>query len=408
MNTLSTENPFRIQGVVEPPHFTDRAEEVRRVRDALLSPPSRLLVYGERRMGKTSVLLAAERAAVRKRGRIVFADLSTVSSPVDMANRVLDSAARALGRSWRDLASELVRRLRVRVALVPDPVSGLAIPTLEASLRSRAEAEQEESLVAVLDALDAMAEERDATLGVILDEFQEIHRFGGEAAEWRLRGAMQRHQRLGYVLAGSDTSLIRAMTAPKRAFYEMFDLMALGPIESAHLSRWIDERLASAGVRLKGFGAVAIDVAGPRTRDVVRLARAAYERVRSVARGEVVDVGEIARAALERVVAEEDDRMRTLWANLTPLQQNVLRAVAWGGGGLAARDTLERFGLGYGGTARNSALALTRRGLLEPREESPTGLDFDSPFARAWVIRYTLPDVGLTLPIDHRGGRRAR
>lgn len=411
--------------MVEPPFFTDRADEIARVRRALLEAPARLLVYGERRMGKTSLLEAARRAAERAGGRVVFADLSTASSPADMANRVLESATRALGRSWTDMASELVTRLRVRLQLVPDPVSGLAIPTVEAGLRSRDEDEQHESLVGVLDALESMAAERDATLGLILDEFQEIHRFGGESAEWRLRGAIQHHQRVSYVLAGSDTSLIRAMTGRKRAFYGMFELLSLGPIEDEHLGRWIDERLDSAGAPAPGTGARCIAVAGPRTRDVVRLARAAYEVLRgggleTSATAPQSDAGTadriaathrradsaadpviVVRAALERVVAEEDDPMRTLWSNLTSLQQNVLRAVAWNGAGLASRDTIERFGLGYGGTARNSALALIERGILEKREDSDSGYGFDSPFARAWVVANALPDVGILVGIDH-------
>lgn len=402
MNTLP--NPFRIEGVVEPPYFTDRADEVRRVRDALLTAPGRLLVYGERRMGKTSVLHMARRAAERRRGRVVFADLSTASSPTDMANRVLAAATRVLGRRWRDLVAALVSHLRVRLELYPDPITGLAIPSIEASLRARDDMEQHESLVSVLDALDAMAGERNTTLGIILDEFQEIHRFGGEAAEWRLRGAIQHHQRISYVLAGSDTSLIRAMTGPKRAFYEMFDLLALGPIDPEHMARWIDERLAGAGVEVPGLGERVVAVAGPRTRDIVRLARAAFEALRALpatTSPSPHDAEDVARRALERVVAEEDDRMRAVWSNLTPMQQNVLRAVAWDGAGLAARETLTRFGLGHGGTARNTALALAERGLLERREDTATRFGFDSPFARAWVVVNALPDVGLLLPIDH-------
>ncbi len=412
MNELP--NPFRIEGVVAPPFFTDRADEVARVKRALVEAPRRLLVYGERRMGKTSVLRAGERAARRAKAKVVFADLSTASSPADMANRVLESATRALGRTWRGMASDFVGRLRIRLQLVPDPVSGLAIPTVDASLRSRGEDEQHASFTGVLDALEAMAAARKTTLGVVLDEFQEIHRFGGESAEWRLRGAIQHHDHVSYVLAGSDTSLIRAMTGRKRAFYGMFDLLELGPIDTRHLARWVDERLKGAGVAAAGAGARCIEVAGPRTRDVVRLARAVYEVVRS---GREADVAEAAgaqsgseaaaavvvRAALARVVAEEDAPLRAQWANLTPVQQNVLRAVAWGGGGIAAKDTLERFGLSYGGTARNTGLALVDRGLLARDDDAPSGFSFESPFARAWVVSNALPDAGVLVAIDHLG-----
>jgi len=396
VNTLQ-ENPFRIQGVVEPPFFTDRADELRRVRDALRAPAGRLLVHGERRMGKTSLLHVARLHREREGGAVVLADLSTASSAADMANRVLESAGRALGRGWRDFAGDIAARLRVRVQLVPDPATGLALPTLEASLRAKEPAEQTDSLVGVLDALQAMAAARDATLGVVLDEFQEIHRFGGEAAEWALRGAMQHHDRLSYVLAGSDSVLIRQMLGRNRAFYEMFETLELGPIEPAHLARWIDERMRDAGAEPSaGLGDRVAAVAGARTRDVVRLARACFAESTP---GD--EARAVVRAGLSRVVADEDDRMRVTWTGLTPLQQNVLRAIAWGGAGLTSRETLERFGLGHGGTARNSALALEGRGLLVQRQD---GWSFDSPFARAWVVANALPDAGVLVPIDHLPG----
>lgn len=399
MNSLSG-NPFSIAGVVEPPFFTDRAQEVARITEALRSPGSKLLVYGERRMGKTSALHVARLGVERQGGAVVFADLSTASSPADMANRVLEAASRAVGRRWTDFVGELAGRLQVRLQLVPDPASGLAVPTVEAGLRSRDVAEQYDSFVGVLDALEAMAVAREASLGVVLDEFQEIHRFGGEAAEWRLRGGIQHHRRVAYVLAGSDASLIRAMTGESRAFYELFEVLPFGPIDADHLARWVDERLAGAGVAVEGFGSRAIAVVGLRTRDVVRVARAGFEAGR--AGGGPSDPAGLVRQALERLVGEEDDRMRAAWDNLTEHQQNVLRAVAWNGAGLTARETLDRFGLGYGGTARNSALALEKRGMLR-RAETTSGFSFDSPFARAWVVRYALPDAGILAAIDHTG-----
>lgn len=396
MNTLP-HNPFRIEGVVEPPFFTDRAVEVKRIRAALERPPSKLLVYGPRRMGKTSALHVARREVERAGGAVVFADLSTASGAADMANRVLGAATRALGRSWSDFLGDLTTRLQVRVQLVPDPTTGLAIPTVEAGLRSRSEAEQVDGFVSVLDALESMAERRGATLGMVLDEFQELHRFGGKASEWRLRGAIQHHGRIGYVLAGSDASLIRAMLGEDRAFYELFDPLRFGPMDAVHLARWIDDRLAGAGLRAPGTGARILEVAGDRTRDAIRLARAGWELGRA---GGEREATELVRSALERVVAEEDDRMRVTWDGLTELQQNVLRAVAWNHAGLTAGDTLEQFGLGHGGTARNSALALEKRGLLR-KADSTVGYAFDSPFARAWVARHALPDAGLLVAIDH-------
>lgn len=393
-------SPFRTEGVVEPPYFTARADELDLIRTALEAPQGRMLVHGERRMGTSSVLHVARLQVERRGGHVVFADLSTASSAADMANRVLAAADRALGGSWPDLPAALAARPGVRLDPVADPVSGQrAILAVEAGLRSRPAPEQYDAFVSVLDALESEAARRDAGLGVVLDGFQRIPRSAGGDAEGRLPGAIRRHRRLSYVVAGPDASLGRRTTGPEGAFHELFRALHIGPIERSHLARWIDERMASSERPAPGLGRRAIQVAGDRTRDVVRVADAAWTVVG--ARGESgLDPGELVRRALERLVAEEDDRMRAVWSNLTELQQNVLRAVAWNEAGLTSQETVDRFGLGFGGTARNTALALEKQGLLRRPDDAP-GFRFDSPFARAWVVRHALPDAGIRLPIDH-------
>jgi hypothetical protein len=397
---MDPSNPFHIQGVVTPPEFTDRADEVRRVCDVLLSPPSKLLVYGDRRVGKTSVLHVARHEAERKGGSVVFADFSTASSVADLANRLLAGAVRGLGRSWADIASDLARRLRVSLRLVHDPASGLAVPALEAEFRDRDLDEQRATLESILNSLEGMAAERGTRLGVVLDEFQEIHRFGGESAEWHLRGIVQEHRQLSYVLAGSRTALIRRMLEKGRAFYKLFDLLSLGPIERDHLARWIDERMRDGGRPCPGVGEACIDVAGPRTRDVVQLARSCWEVLPQL---EGSTPAEVVEAAFLRIVVEEDDPNRSWWYSLTPYQQNLLRAVAGAERGLTSRETLGRFGLGHSGSAANAASSFVEGDRLV-RVDRPPGYDFDNPFLRGWVIVNALPDMGIHRPATWRAG----
>lgn len=392
------ENPFRIEGIVEPPYFTDRAEEIGRIGKALLSPPAKLLVYGDRRLGKTSALHMARIEAQRRGGAVLMADFSTASTVADLANRLLSGAAGALSRSWKDAVTDLVGRLRVTARLVPDPATGLVIPTLEAELRDRTLDEQRHTLQRILDSLEEMAAERGATLGVILDEFQEIHRFGGEEAEWHLRGIVQEHRHVSYVLAGSRTALIRRMLEKGRAFYKLFDLLTFGPMDADHFARWIDERLREGGRPCSGVGERCVAVAGPRTRDVVQLARACFEEADAA---DVAGPDALVERAFVRIVEEEDDPLRAFWRSLTSYQQNVVRAVAGAERGLTTSATLERFALGHSGSAANAARALLEDDRLV-RAEGGSGYDFDSPFLRGWVVRNALPDVGIRLPATHR------
>lgn len=377
--------PFRIGGVVSGEYFTDRAAETRRIAAALTEPQAGLLVYGARRMGKTSALEAAAARVRRKGGAVVVADLSTGSTISDVANRILLAASTELGRTWKDVAADFAKRITPALSITIDPVTGQPTLSLEPAARTRAIDQQRHTLGEVLDAIDGMAKARKKTVGIILDEFQEIHNFGGEDAEWHLRGVMQKHKNIGYVLAGSRETLIREMVGKNRAFYKQLEMLHFDAIDPTHFARWIDERLAGAGVKGSGIGARAIELAGPRTRDVLQLARAAYQTAQDRGSADI-------EAAFVQVIGEEGESVRAQWDQLTILQQNVLRAIAAEPEQIYSEATRRRFALGATGSVVGAVEALITKGLLL---KTDAGLAFESPFTRGWTILNALPDAGI-------------
>lgn len=381
-------NPFRIHGVVTGEFFTDRASELARIRKAFREGGSKLLVYGPRRLGKTSCLVrAVERH--RATGGIAFlADLSTTTALADAASRILDAATAALGRKWKDAVSDFIARLGLTLTLRPDPATGVMVPALDATLRSAGVDEQRDALARTLDAIDGLARDRGTPIAVVLDEFQEIRRFGGDEAEWHLRGIVQHHANASYVFAGSQAHVIERMLDKGAAFYKLADPLVFGPIDPAHLARWIDARLNGAGVKAEGIGSLLHDIAGPRTRDIIQVARRCYDNCVAAGRAQSDD----ALVAMDDVVAEQAPLLESQWSRCTALQQNVLRAVAAGADGLTAADTIRRFALTSSGATTNAAVALVDRGHLLRRDTS-TGYAFESPFFRRWVEQNTLSDV---------------
>jgi hypothetical protein len=387
---VTPDNPFRIHGVVTDSYFTDRAAELARIQATFADPGAKLVIFGQRRMGKTSAIAQAILRHQRKGGKALLADFSTASSPADMSNRVLEAAVTAFGKKWRDITSLLIERIGFAMTLKTDPVSGLIVPTFDVGLRTSAPAEQQKSLVATLGAINSLAAAKKTTIAIVLDEFQEIARFGGELAEWELRGAIQHHASVSYVLAGSSSHLIQQMLGKGRAFYAMLDMMQFGPIDPRHMSGWIDSRMTGANVKSTGAGARIVELAGPRTRDIVQLARQTYANALASGAAAAADVDR----ALNDAVAEQDAPLRALWSGLTSHQQNVLRAVAFDREGLTTAQTLARFALPSSGTAANTAGALVESGILD-RGETASGYTFDSPFLRRWVEANTFSDIGL-------------
>lgn len=383
------ENPFRIHGVVEGEYFTDRAGELKRILKTLREPAAKLLVYAPRRMGKTSAILRAIARHEQEGGVAFLADLSTASTLVDAANRILEASARVLGRRWKDSLQELVRGLGFKVSLTPDAATGTILPSFELALRSAPAAEQQESLSRTLDAVEALARERKTTIGIALDEFQEIERLGGEAAEWHLRGIIQRHQHVSYILSGSESHLIERMLDKGRAFYGLADQLAFGSINDAHLAAWIDDQMRRAGVMAKGIGALIVERARPRTRDVVQVARSCFDRCTRAGTATPADVAQ----ALDDVVSEQEAPFQLLWSRLTRAQQNVLRAVAENRQGLTTAASIARYGFTSSGAASRTAGALVDQGVLVGAETA-VGYAFENLFFGLWVAREAVGDLG--------------
>jgi hypothetical protein len=314
-----------------------------------------------------------------------------------MGNRILMAASIIMKKKWTEFVTDVVSRLNVKVTLTPDSTTGILLPSIDVKLRGDEIEKQRQTFCSVLDAINDTAKKRNLTVGIALDEFQEIHKFGGETAEWELRASIQRHGHIGYVLSGSREHIIQRMIDRKGALYKLADKLPFGPIDPHFMARWIDTRMSASGIKVQGVGDRAVHRAAPRTRDIVQVSRKCYDRTAFNDRATAEDV----ERAFEEIVDEEHDLHYRAWLSLTVHQQNVLRAVAASEKGLTTRETLSRFALGSSGTVINTINSLIKTGYLvrddaytRTKVSTPTGYDFDSPFFKAWVLRHTMPDIG--------------
>jgi hypothetical protein len=384
----SRSNPFLPSVPARGAHFADREREVARIAEAYRTPASRLVVYGERRMGKTSAIeWAAEQ--VRAEGvPVAIATFATATDPADAARQILTNVNKEYGRDWQRELEQIVGRLRGEVTTRVDAVTGL--PTLAISFGVREDTRQPALITDTLNAIAEHVERRGRHLAIALDEFQRVHEWGGEGAEWALKGAFEQHRSLSYVLAGSKRHLIEAMITRKgRALWKQADSLLFEAVPADDMAAWIQGQAARNGVR---FALAACDaivrLAGPRTRDIVQLAREVfYEGLRA----DTVTERDVGRA-LESWVGVQNALYAAIWRERPPVQQRLLRA-------LAAEPTLSptsatalaRYALGPKSSAH---LALTR--LIQDEHVvalEAGGYAFDDPFFRRWVELHALPDL---------------
>jgi hypothetical protein len=375
------ENPFRIGERVTGEHFTDRADEVRIILRAMRDP-ARLLVYGPRRMGKSSAIEMASVEARRRGTLVIRADLARATSLREVADRLATSVAREVDEDDGATLRDWVRALNLELT-----VDASGAPVLRFRFdRSAPSPEELPAFEAVLDRVEAMAA-AGRPVCVVLDEFQRILGLGHERADWQLRDIMQGHHHLSYVCAGSDEGVIEHLTSKSGAFHGTFERLYVGALPADDFARWIDSRLEASGARkASGMGSAVIRLAGPRTEDVLKLARQVWSR--AAARGHASEGDP--ESALEEVIRGDGGVFQQIWDGQTTHQRNVLRAVAAGQNALTSADVMRRFGLRSSSAVTQALNSLASKGLLMRRGGVTA---FDDPFFRAWVVMKAPPGL---------------
>jgi uncharacterized protein len=382
-------NPFASTGLAVGAAFADRLGERALLERALTTAPGFLLLRGDRRIGKSSLLQQVEHDLVAKKRPVVHIDLWTASTPADVVTRLVAGAAHAIGRSWVQVAMDFLDRLNIRATIERAPDGGmLVLPML--SLRDKTTPELAKDLTGALAAIEAMASAKKRTIGVIVDEFQEIATLFGPEVFRQIRAEIQRHQHVSYVFSGSEEAIIDRLLTKDQALYKLLQQHTLGPLPGALHARWLEQRIRTAGMKPRpGVGAQIIALAGPRTWDVRQLAFWTVEVARGT-RG-VVALETVERA-LEQGVRETQPAMERFWSSLSVPQKQLLRALTRHEIGLTSKAVLAAYAIESSSAASKALAALVDTRVVVKTADGR--YLFDDPFVRRWVAGYAMSDSG--------------
>jgi hypothetical protein len=371
-------SPFRIGGAVTGEHFTNRAREVGEIYRALRDP-TRLLVRGLRRQGKTSAIAQAAQRFRSEGGLVLWVDLATLAQLSDLRDRLISSVPSGFFGTFDGLW-----KLEPVLEVVLDPMTGRQSYRFRAARRPDRDLGVREQIRVLVESIDRRVAETGRRVAVVLDEVQAITLLGEERADWFLRDLMQSAPELSFICAGSQPSLLRAMTEDRQAaFYRFFSPgPVFGPLEKEHLGRWIAARLSGAGVRCSVATGLEIAAIGDRTQDIILFADEVYAAGRALGRADE----EVLLGALEALLLKESDRYQRIWDDLTSNQRLVVRALASGETSLYAHGG----GLPIAGSSVHRAVeGLRKKGVLQ----DATGPEvMDDPFFREWILRFALAE----------------
>jgi hypothetical protein len=356
-------NPFFFESPSDRWSFTDRDALIPQLLQLMTERGRRLLVFGRRRMGKTSLIKnAAEKAKVT----FVYCDISTAASTNEVARKLMDAAPEEKG-------ARLTKALEIAAKYLKSVGVSAGKVIITGELRPD---DAKKTLEGVLNHLNERAADNDEIWTVCLDEFQELRALGGPRIDWQLRGIMQEHRNINYIFAGSDHRIVEWMTEPTAPFFKQLHQMEVGPIPADHLARWVEKRAKMGGLSTFPYGEQIVAAAGPCTGDIVRLAKAVFSLATGNAPKDIISTAFDSIALIE-LNAEFLNHWRTLPTN----QRGVLRAIA-DGKAPTASDTLRDYGLRATSTASTALEALVERQFLV---RTADGVIFDSPFFRRWV-----------------------
>ena len=394
----ATKNPFIIGHPALGEDLADRVSEVARLERAFADPSSRLLIYGERRLGKSSIVGEAAARTRKAKRPVIVVDLAKVTSVEGAAKAILEGLNKEMGRRWSNLATSIIARFkssRVQFGAQPDPAGG--VPTVTFSVVPSEETEKDPGrlLIETLDAVEQESAARNEQIGLALDEFQRLSHWIPKV-DWLLKGAFDEHRRVAYVLSGSERSVINAMIDSKRegGLFKMVDVMSVGPIPTELFAPWIMKRAAATRVGFdRSVAEAIIAVAGARTRDVVQLARHVWDATHMAGHATLQDVS----AGMDDLVREQSAHHQATWHRLkSDTHRRILILLAKSPSTeLTASSTLRSYRLGSKTTvSRMLKTLITDEHVVEENGRHHV----DDPFFRRWIEIHAFKEFSFPTP----------
>jgi uncharacterized protein len=375
-------NPFQFGRELSSADLVDRKEDVAAVVEAM-TEGGKLFLVGPRRYGKTSILRAAADRVTGKKGIVLRYDAEAFTTLELLAARILSDTAATL-TSTVEKAGQAIGEFFKSVR--PTATYDAAEHKWSVSLAGSPGRDSGAPLLAdVLDGVERAAKKAKKPVALVIDEFQKVITDGGPDAEAQIRAAIQRHERVGYVFAGSNTRLLADMTSdPRRPFYKLGDVRFIGALPRADFVAFLEESFEAGGVKL-GAGAVdaLLSLANDVPYNVQLLAHACWDEVVST-RDSRLTAAKV-REVRDTVALRNDPIYSQLWVSLTAPQQKALLALLRETAGPTSSAVTRKYAIAVP-TMQKALGALEAKGIV--RNEPARGdsqLRLEDPLFGAWI-----------------------
>jgi ribosomal protein L35AE/L33A len=259
-------------------------------------------------------------------------------------------------------------------------------------------------LVDALNGLETLASEqpKNHAIGLIIDEFQRVIELGGAQAEAQIRAAIQRHRRVGYVFAGSKTTMLTAMTMDAaRPFYRLGSVRFIGVLPAADFEKFLTDKFLESGFEIESPSPVRaiLQYAEQVPYNVQMLAHTCWNELRDRANKSPAILNEhVVEASVRLLVRQYDPFYTQIWSALTSIQQKTLIAVIKEQGvNLQSLKVAQFVGRGASTVQRSLGALLERNILRQEEHEGGVRMRFEDPFFAQWVRSFPARVTGFII-----------
>jgi AAA+ ATPase superfamily predicted ATPase len=247
--------PFRVGGVVEPPYFVGREDELRSLAADARSLAQNLLILGPRRHGKSSLLHNLKLALAEEKALLVpYVNCLEVTSYADLHRVMVDAVIGEYAKAhrvagWAEMLRALVKEGVLAALRRVDEIGGSVGEVGRIYLRFReSEVDDKELLRGGFAFFRSFAQEKHVQILFLLDEFQEVANLNGYLFQV-LKQEIDRTPEVRYIFSGSSVRMLTSIFLREDApLYLMVSRHVMGPLLEDDVVGFVRERLGVAGL----------------------------------------------------------------------------------------------------------------------------------------------------------------
>ncbi|MFH1195797.1 MAG: ATP-binding protein [bacterium] len=242
-------SPFRFGTVVDGESFTDRENDIKRLRTNFLGSVNTILV-SPRKWGKSSLVKNTARQICRDNPNIKFCfiDLFKTRSEREFFQNYTKEIIKSTSSKSEEIFDSIKRFLKnitPKFSLGIDPMTDFEIEIT----RNQAEKNFED----ILDLPEKIADEKNIKIIICLDEFQNISNFKEPLNfQKQLRSVIQHHKKVNYCFYGSKKEMmIQIFEKRSMPFFKFGDLFLLDKIDRNNLIDFVEKQFLVTGKKIE-------------------------------------------------------------------------------------------------------------------------------------------------------------